>query len=155
VKSDEERGPFASWLRRERKAHGWKELDTRRRLEAAAKAGVSFSSYRDLEAGNRKPTADQREAIVAVFGAIPSFTASTGDQSDLAAAIRENTAMMERLFQAIIARLPEPPPDVLRGVEEAEDAYEREQSGTPPLHSVPERPDVERDTARLQARTGE
>jgi transcriptional regulator with XRE-family HTH domain len=156
VKSDAERGPFASWLRRERLARGWKEAETRTRLEAAADPGVSFSSYRDLEAGNRKPTAAQRQAIAAIFGAVPDFTTSTGDQSAVAAAIdrqteatRENTAMLRELLEAISSRLPVPPLDpqvqeALKAWALAEQQLSRRQRGTSSQRRKPsrERPHV-------------
>jgi transcriptional regulator with XRE-family HTH domain len=140
VKSDAERGPFAAWLRRERLARSWKEGETRTRLEAAADPGVSFSSYRDLEAGNRKPTSAQRQAIASIFGVIPDFTASA-DQSDVAAAIRENTRMLERVLEAISSRLPVPPDplvqEALKAWAEAEQRLSPRQGGTssPPRKS--------------------
>jgi transcriptional regulator with XRE-family HTH domain len=120
VKSDAERGPFAAWLRRERIARSWKEAETRTRLEAAADPGVSFSSYRDLEAGNRKPTPAQRTAIESIFGKVPDFT-TAGDQSDLVAAVRENTEMLRQVLEALTNRLPTPPEDPQ--VQEAQEAW--------------------------------
>jgi hypothetical protein len=107
VKSDDERGPFAAWLRRERvDVKKWKEADTKRRLEAAAEAGVSFSSYRDIEAGNRPPTPAQRRAIVKVFGEVPAFVAAPADQAAIVQAIDRQTAMLKAVLDAILVRLP-------------------------------------------------
>ena len=102
MKSDADRGAFAAWLRAQRKAprpnlpNGWKEAETVRRLEAAV-PGVSFGAYRDIEAGNRKPTADQRTAIEAVFGAIPDFTGGAGDGSTTAGL----SALIEQISELV------------------------------------------------------
>lgn len=100
MKTDEARGPFAAWLRRERLLHGWKELEARRRLELAAAPGVSFSTYRDIEAGNRKPTADQRTAIVTVFGEPPLAGASTAPQPEVPAALYDRIDNLVAELQA-------------------------------------------------------
>lgn len=99
MKTDEERGPFAAWLRREVRARKWKESEARTRFEAAA-PGVSFSSYRDLEAGNRPPTKDQRRGIEAVLGRIPEFEpVPATDQASVVTAIAAQTEVLRQLVE--------------------------------------------------------
>jgi hypothetical protein len=121
VKSDEARGRFATWLRAQRRAprpglpNGWKEAETVRRLEAAV-PGVSFGAYRDIEAGNRPPTVEQRKAIEAVFGAIPDFDHSAGsggvtaaDPAALIEALAAQTKAIGELVEELrLSRLAQP-----------------------------------------------
>ena len=89
VKTDEQRGPFAAWLRRARTAarpglpKGWKVDEAVRHLERAV-PGVSFAVYREIEAGTRRPSDEQMRAIEHVFGKVPDFTKSerAGASSD-------------------------------------------------------------------------
>lgn len=103
MKTDQERGTFAAWLRRERIARTWKEAEARRRLELAAAPGVSFSTYRDIEAGNRKPTAEQRLAIVTVFGEPPTVSAGpeANGSADLILALGAQTDAINRLIDRL------------------------------------------------------
>lgn len=156
VKSDADRGAFASWLRAQRKAarpdapNGWKEAEAVRRLEAA-KPGVSFGAYRDIEAGNRKPTTDQRDAIEAVFGRIPDFTgAGSGsghnqpdpaDLSRLFQLLEAQTLAFSRLAAAIERMVAQPlvvPPEVALAMRQAVAELEPPAPGT---SSPPRSPD--------------
>lgn len=146
VKSDADRGVFATWLRAQRKAprpgypHGWKEPEAVRRLEAAV-PGVSFGAYRDIEAGNRKPTDDQRTAIELVFGAIPDFTAGAavraGAPADLNAALANQAEAMARMLAFAIQR--DQSVEARMRLLEAEVRMLREQLGVeePPAQSTP------------------
>lgn len=67
AKTDRDRGPIGAWMRRERKARGWKDVDVAREL---AQRGVPLqpASYRGYEAGPQRPSPEVIRALSAVFG---------------------------------------------------------------------------------------
>lgn len=99
--TDEERGPLAAWLRRERVNRKWKVPATIMRLQTAA-PGVSFGNLKELETGKAKPNAKQRVGIEKVYGAIPDFTAPpVADTAALVKAIEDQTAAINDLVREI------------------------------------------------------
>lgn len=109
--TDEQRGRFGAWLRRERRKR-YDSVD-----KALAKAGtritISKSEWAEYESGKRRPSADDREEIEAFLGV--TFPASEEpqpqDDNGLAAAVRalaqavtRQNELLERLLEAPLAR---------------------------------------------------
>lgn len=103
AKSDEARGPIASWMRRERLAHGWTDTDMTHEL---AKRGVHIlpASYRGYEAGPRPPSSQVKQALEAVFGSpAPDTTKEAAEHQpdSLIAALYAQTEAINALVAAI------------------------------------------------------
>lgn len=101
MKSDEERGPVALWLRNERLARGWTQKDVADRL------GLTELSYRAYEAGPRvsKPV---RTALEAIYGTKPpdphAPSPKSADLVELVVALREQTAAIRELAEMMKIR---------------------------------------------------
>lgn len=70
VKSDEQRGYVAAWMRREREARGWSQKEMADRLATVGYA-VDPVYYRQIEAGPRKPGPDFLHALERLYGSSP------------------------------------------------------------------------------------
>ena len=68
TKSDEERGKFGSWLRRERLRRGWSDVDASLELGELAGRHVEPSMWRGWEAGNTHPSPSYTRYLSALFG---------------------------------------------------------------------------------------
>lgn len=164
-KPDSEVGPLGVWL-----------YDTTRLVglspeQVAKHVGVSSSHVRKIEGGSlrdpskrlisdiydylREVGESQGKPVEKPPGYLGELPVVSQRDDALVQAIRDNTAMMKKLFEALIARLPEPPPEVLDEIDDEEDVLEQErQTMTPPRSIVPEHPVEGRDTGRLRARSG-
>jgi hypothetical protein len=126
------------WVADNRKAGGYSSADL------AAWTGVTTDTARGWESRGR-PGEDAIAILERKFGkpAPGGEDRSLGDQSDLAAAIRENTAMLERVLTALMDRLPpsspQPPDAVLGEWSEAERRLATERAGSGSLPRKPSR----------------
>jgi transcriptional regulator with XRE-family HTH domain len=135
-----EKPATSQWLIEQRKRRGWKPEDVAARLDAAV------TTVRGWESG-RSIGGDSLIRLEAIFGSSAPSDAPSGDQSDLAAAIRENTAMLERVLIALTTRLAAEPDEiqvqrVLKAlaegqVTEAEADPGKRWSRTNPSHQTP------------------
>jgi hypothetical protein len=89
VKSDEQRGAFGAWLRRERTARFENVPKAVAALKREAGYGIAPSVWAELESGSRRPSDEQRERLTGYFGSEPATLVGGGDA--LVAAIRELT----------------------------------------------------------------
>jgi transcriptional regulator with XRE-family HTH domain len=103
--TDEQRGRYGRWLRKERLGRGWSVDETRAKL---ARAGyrIGESSYAEWESGRKRPSRDAIPHLVALFGSEPPEEAALAPQStdglaELAAAIREQTDVNRQLVTAV------------------------------------------------------
>jgi transcriptional regulator with XRE-family HTH domain len=148
AKRDDERGPVAAWLRRERLARGWTTHDAVREL---AKRGIHITepSYRGYEAGPRV-SAPVRKGMEAAFG-VPAPATDTEKEatepklSDLIAALQAQTeaisALVTRLDQLpaegtplalLLTQVVEAVSEQLEAPPLPDDAGAHEESGEPP-----------------------
>jgi transcriptional regulator with XRE-family HTH domain len=105
--TDEQRGRYGRWLRKERLGRGWSVDETRAKL---ARAGyrIGESSYAEWESGRKRPSRDAIPHLVTLFGTEPPEEAVLAPQSpdglaELAAAIREQSAAIRQMAEAITA----------------------------------------------------
>jgi transcriptional regulator with XRE-family HTH domain len=103
--TDEQRGRYGRWLRKERLARGWSVDETRAKL---ARAGyrIGESSYAEWESGRKRPSRDAIPHLVALFGSEPPEEAALAPQStdglaELAAAIREQNEVSRQMAMAV------------------------------------------------------
>lgn len=121
AKSDEARGPVATWMRRERMARGWTTHDVVKELAKRGHA-ITEPSYRGYEAGPRV-SAPIRTALEAVFGSkAPDMKneATEPPQLDsLVSALAAQTAAISRLADALSAQVT-PTPALLESLSPGE-----------------------------------
>ena len=104
--TDEQRGRYGRWLRRERLALGWSVDEARARL---ARLGyrIGESSYAEWESGRKRPSRDALPHLVALFGepdpeAPPQpEPAQGGDVAALVAEMREQNRVSRDLAAAV------------------------------------------------------
>lgn len=101
-KSDEERGPTGAWFVR---AIGERSLETvaKDMADRGHVHGVDY--YRGIMSGAKKPGRVLLAALEEYLGSSPSAPKPPADQSDVAAAIDRQTAMLERMLKSIDDRL--------------------------------------------------
>lgn len=102
----EAKTPFGLWLTAERKRHGWKAEDVAAKLRALG-FQAEDSTYRTWEAG-RRPKRSTVEALERLFDS-PAPSRAPADQSDVAAAVREQTEVMRELVEELRASRSEAP----------------------------------------------
>jgi transcriptional regulator with XRE-family HTH domain len=103
IKTDQERGYVAAWMRRERSARGWSQKDMPSRL-ATVGFPVEADYYRQIEAGPKMPGPDFLGALKRLYGSEPEplpAPQSTDGLAELAAAIREQTDVNRQLVTAV------------------------------------------------------
>ena len=157
MKTPAERGRTGAWAYEARQDA---DLSVEQVQERLARAGhvVTTATLRGVESGSKQPSRRLLRALAAVYKKpVPGDTDEPpADQSDLAAAIRENTDMLRKVLEALTARLPEPPPEVLRDLADAERDLDAERRRTTTLPRIPDHEPIEgRGRGRLRARTGE
>lgn len=103
--TDEQRGRYGRWLRRERLARGWSVDETRARL---ARMGyrIGESSYAEWESGRKRPSRDALPQLVTLFGSEPEPEPTppepaTSDLSALVAALTEQAEANRQLAAAV------------------------------------------------------
>lgn len=96
--TDEERGEFGAWLITKMGAMSFEQLaEEMRELGEAHKAAY----YRAMASGAKKPGRAVRKALEERFGEAAKMGAQAPDQSNVAAAIRDQTLALRELAQAI------------------------------------------------------
>jgi transposase len=136
--------PIQLWVADQRKAGGYSSKDL------ADWTGVTIDTARGWESRGR-PSADALDILERKFGAKAPrdlADAPSADQSEIVAAIDRQTAMLERVLEAISSRLPVPPDplvqEALRAWAEAEQKLSSHPTGT---SSPPRRPSRARQRA--------
>jgi hypothetical protein len=148
AKTDQQRGPIAAWMRRERLARGWTDADMVREL---TKRGVHIlpASYRGMEAGPRPPSAPVRQGLEAVFGSSAPDTEKEAAESveldSLVLAIQQQTAAITRL--AVALESPDEPMVPLSAVREVVREIVLAAPDLAALTKVPNGPPVLADSA--------
>ncbi len=110
VKTDQERGPFGTWLRTQRMAHyGTKPEAAVADLRRAGQV-IGLSQFKEYESGTRQPTKDHRRALEDFFRSAPPapVAPALGDLAPVLARIA--TAMEQQLeesrqFRYVLAAL--------------------------------------------------
>jgi len=148
AKTENERGPVAAWLRRERLARGWTTHDAVGEL-AKRSVHITEPSYRGYEAGPRV-SVSVRNGMEAAFG-VPAPATDTEKEatepklSDLIAALQAQTeaisALVTRLDQQpakgtplalLLTQVAEAVSERLEAPPLPDDANAHEESGVPP-----------------------
>lgn len=105
IKSDQERGYIAAWMRRERIARGWSQKDMPDRLSTVGYP-IKDDYYRQVEAG-KKPGPDLLDALQRIFGSEPEPPAQqeaatpSVDMAALVAELRAQAAATRQLAAAV------------------------------------------------------
>jgi transcriptional regulator with XRE-family HTH domain len=103
IKTDQERGYVAAWMRRERSARGWSQKDMPSRL-ATVGFPVEADYYRQIEAGPKMPGPDFLGALKRLYGSEPEplpAPQSSDGLAELAAAIREQNEVSRQMAMAV------------------------------------------------------
>jgi hypothetical protein len=95
-----ERGIEAAWLRKNRKARWSNVHKAIADFEAETGHHIGYSTWASYESGKRTIPDDDMDALVAFFGSGPAYPSSEPG-GDLAAAIREQAAAIDRLAAAL------------------------------------------------------
>ena len=96
TKSDADRGPVGTWMRRERISRGWSVSDVCRELAEIGEP-VTPATLRQYEAGPREPGVLLMGALVHLYGSQPERAAAPPSDIDrLADAINRLTDVLER-----------------------------------------------------------
>jgi hypothetical protein len=106
VKTADERGPFGAWLVEQRKRLAAERGQPLRQQDLVAELAafgypIEESYYRALEGGSKLPGRDLREHLGRFFGVTPPDSRPKGDPTEIAAAIREQTAALYAQAEAI------------------------------------------------------
>ena len=106
MKTPSERGPFGAWLVEQRKAltaRRGRRILQRDVVKELATAGypIEESYYRALEGGSKLPGRELRQHLAAFFGSEPPDARPKTDPTELAMAIREQTAAISELAQSV------------------------------------------------------
>lgn len=145
--------PLADWIVTNREAQPTPDGKGWTSDELADRVGVARSTVRGWEIG-RPVSLPNLAALERLFGKTAPGEAGPPDQSDLAAAIREQTTMLSEVLHAILERLPPaPPPEVRAGLAIAERLAESNTT-IPPQEGDPARPASDKAKGRRQAGQG-
>lgn len=104
AKSDSERGPFGTWLVKQRKARpgtgrdgSMTAAEVRAWLIRDQGFGIGESAYAELESGTALPSSEQRAHLASLFDSIPPQAHGSTDGTDIAALV----ARLERQAEVI------------------------------------------------------
>lgn len=104
IKSDQERGYIAAWMRRERIARGWSQKEMPSRL-ATVGFDVEYDYYRQIEAGPKHPGPDFLDALRRLFGSepepFPEPTTPVADLAALVARLDRQAGVIDRLAASV------------------------------------------------------
>lgn len=104
--TDEQRGRYGRWLRKERLSRGWSPEQVRERVQGLGYR-VGPSSYAEWESGRKRPSKDAVPYFVELYRSepepeeTPAGPVPTGENAALIAALEAQTAAITRLAEAI------------------------------------------------------